>query len=79
MPRRIVIFELTEVAGERDLLFVGEVLVAKDQHGTFVHARLDRIDLASAERLPAIDIRNLSGKDPVEWTDRYGHSLNLLI
>jgi hypothetical protein len=69
----------TEVAGERDLLFVGEVLVAKDQHGIFVHARLDRIDLLWAERLPAIDIRNLSSKDRVEWADRYGHSLNLPI
>jgi hypothetical protein len=67
------------MAGERDLFFVGEVLVAKDQHGIFVHARLDHIDLASAKRLPAIDTQNLSGKDRAEWTDRYWHSLNLPI
>ena len=77
MPRRIVIFELPEMAGERDLLFVREVLVAKDQHGIFVHARLDHIDLACAERLPAIDARDLSGKDPVQWTDRYTHPVYL--
>jgi hypothetical protein len=45
-------------------------LVTKDQNGIFVHARLDRIDLARAERFAAIDTRNLSGKDRVEWTDR---------
>ena len=45
MPRRVVILELPEMAGERDLLLVGEVLVAEDQHGILVHARLDRSDL----------------------------------
>src|SRR5204863_1330662 len=73
MSRRIVIFELSKIACELDLLLVREVLVAKDQHGILVHARLDRIDLAGAEQLPAIDTRNLSGKDRVEWTDGYGH------
>src|SRR6516162_1275719 len=77
MPRRIVIFELPEMARKGDLLLVGEVLVAKDEQGIFVHAGFDRIDLARAERLAAIDTRNLSGKYRVEWTDRYGHFYNL--
>ena len=75
MPRRVVILELAEMAGERDLLLVGDVLVAKDEHGIFVHARLDRSDLLWAERLAAIDTRNFSGKDRVERADRYGHPL----
>ena len=45
MPRRVVVFELPEMAGERDLLLVRKVLVAKDQHGILVHARLDGIGL----------------------------------
>src|SRR5204863_633594 len=60
MPRSVVVFELPEMAGERDLLLVGKVLVTKDQHGIFVHARLDRIHFARAQRLPAIHAGNLS-------------------
>jgi hypothetical protein len=67
------------MAGERDLLLVGQILVAKDQHGILVHARLHRIDVPWGERFPAIDARNLSGKNWVEWTDRYGHPFNLPI
>jgi hypothetical protein len=73
MSRRVVIFEFSEVAGERDLLLVGKVLIAKDQHSIFVDARLDRINRTWAEGFPAIDTRDLSGKGGVKWTDRYGH------
>jgi hypothetical protein len=39
------------VAGVGDLLFVGDVLVAEDEHGVSVHAPLDRDDFFVAERL----------------------------
>jgi hypothetical protein len=50
---------------EGDLLLVGEALVAKDEHGISVHARLDSGDLLTAERLAAVDTGNLSDKDRV--------------
>ncbi|MBV9201328.1 MAG: hypothetical protein JOY83_16700 [Alphaproteobacteria bacterium] len=38
-----------------------------------VHARLDGRDFVGSERLPAIDARNLTGKNGMEWANRYGH------
>ena len=55
MPRRVVALQLAEMPGECDLLFVGDVLIAEDQHDILVHARLDRGNLLLGERPSAID------------------------
>jgi hypothetical protein len=73
MAGRCIAFELAEVAGEGDLLFVGDVLVAEDEHGVSVHAPLDRDDFFVAERLAAVYTRDLSCEDRMQRTDRYGH------
>jgi hypothetical protein len=46
----------------------------EDQHGIFVHADLDLIDLLAAQRLSAIDAGYLTDKDRVERAYRNGHS-----
>ena len=79
MARRPVAFELAEIAGERDLLIVGDVLVPKDQHGKSVHARLDRGDLLRDERPAAIDPLDFTNEHGVDLADRYGHAARLLV
>src|SRR5215472_11853759 len=74
MSRRVVVLQLPEMAGKRDLLVVGEVLIAENEHGKFVHAGLDRIDLLCAQRIVAVNPRNLADENRVERADRDCHS-----
>ena len=73
MTGSCVVLELAEVAGERDLLIVGQILIAEDEYRIFVHAGLDRGDRVTLERTAAIDARHLSRKDRMQWTDRCRH------
>ena len=69
MPRRVVALQLAEMPGECDLLFVGDVLIAEDQHGILVHAHLDRGNLLLGERPSAIDTLNFPDEDRMELMD----------
>ena len=72
-PGGRIALELAEMAGEGDLLFVGDVLLAEDENGVLVHAGLDRGDLLGAERLAAVDPGDLSGEHRMQRADRNGH------
>ena len=79
MTRRLIAFELAEMAGKRDLLFISDVLVAKDQHGIPVHPGLDRSHLLPGERFAAIDALDFADKYRMHLADRYGHSVSPLV
>ena len=51
-----------EVARERHLLLVGELLVAEDEHGVLVHAGLDGRHLVRRQRLGDVDAGDLAGE-----------------
>src|SRR6202035_2274583 len=70
------ILDLAEVAGEADLLLVGDVLVVEHKDGVTVHPRLDRHDIAARQWRPQIDPRNLAGEDGVDLANRDGHRTN---
>ena len=44
------VFQVTEIQRERQLRFVGQMLVAKHQHGVAIHARLDRCAFVARDR-----------------------------
>ena len=48
-------FALAEIQRERQLLLVGDILAAEDQHGIFVHAGLDRGRFVLGQGLAQID------------------------
>src|SRR5215472_213517 len=73
VPRRPVALEFAKVAGKSDLLLVGDVLVAKNQHRVFVHPCFDRGDVLGAEGPATNDARDLADEDWVDLTDRDGH------
>src|ERR1700727_765392 len=68
-------FALTEIPGKNQLLVVRDVLVAKQQHGIFVHAGLDIPCLVRSERLTQIDAGNLTEKMRVKLANRHGHGV----
>ena len=57
------------MAGEGDLFFVADVLVAKDENGVFIHPPLDCSHFRRAERLPAINAGDLADKHRMERAD----------
>jgi hypothetical protein len=68
-----IALELAKVAGESDLLFIGDVLLAEYENGVLVHPRLDRHHLLGVQRAAAVDPGDLAGKHRMQWTDRNGH------
>src|SRR5260221_10189753 len=72
------ILDLAEIAGEGDLLLVGDVLVVKDQYRVAVHPGVDRRDIVARQRLPQINPRDLADKDRVTLTNGNGHQSELL-
>jgi hypothetical protein len=70
--------ELAEMARESDLLLIGDVQAAKNQHSVLVHPRLDRRDILDAQRFAGVDPNDLSAKHRMQRTDRYGHEAVLL-
>src|SRR5438067_3944586 len=73
VSRGAVRLQLAEMAGEGELLVVGDRLVAEHQHRVTVHAGFDRGDLVRAERLAAIDAGYLADEHRMQWADRDGH------
>ena len=74
MPRRAVCLQFAEMAGEGELLVIGDRLLAEHQHGVTVHAVFDRRDLACVERVAAIDAGDLADEHRMQRPDRYGHA-----
>ena len=67
--------DLAEVAAERDLLLVGELLVVEHQHGIAIHAGLDRRDLVGLERPAQIDAADLADEQRMQLANLHGHVL----
>ena len=59
------VLQLAEVAAERELLFVGQMLVAEHQDGVAIHAGLDRRDVVARERAGDVDARYLADEQRV--------------
>jgi hypothetical protein len=67
------ILDAAEILAERDLLIVGNALVAEYQDGVTVHAGLDRGHLFRRHRLAQVGARNLADEDRMQRADGYGH------
>ena len=67
------VLDRAEIAGEGQLLLVGEALVAQHQHGAAIHPRLDRRHLLARQRLRRVDPRQFAGKTGMERADGEGH------
>ena len=67
------VFDLAEIAGESDLLLVGDVLLVEDENRIAVHAFVDRRDFVARQRPAQIDARHFADKDRVDLADRNGH------
>jgi hypothetical protein len=63
------IFAFAEIARKRQLLLVGDVLVAEQQHGVFIHAGFDIPGLLRRQRLARIDARDFTEKMRVKLPD----------
>jgi hypothetical protein len=72
------ILDLAEIAGEGDLLLVGDILIVKDEHGVTIHPPVDCRDTVARQRLPQIDTRHLADKDRVDLTNGNSHRGELL-
>jgi hypothetical protein len=58
------------------LLLVGDVLIAKQQHGVFVHAGFDIGRFLWRQRLAQIDTGNFAEKMPARLPDRDRHGVS---
>src|SRR5213592_1454565 len=70
------ILTLAEIARKRQLLVVGDVLVAEQQHGVFIHAGFDILGLLRGQRLAQIDARDFTEKMRVKLPDRDSHGVS---
>src|SRR5262249_40829303 len=73
MAGRLVVLQRAEVEGERDLLLVGESLVAEDEDGVPIHARLDGRHVFAADGPSDVDARDEAGERAAERLDGDGH------
>src|SRR6185503_4899569 len=64
-----------EVARERHLLLVGELLAAEHEHGVLVHAGLDARHVLWRERLADVYSGHLADEHGMNLADRDGHAL----
>src|SRR2546423_3428910 len=64
------ILDLAEIARERHLLIVCDVLVAEHQHRIAIHAGIDRGSLLARQRLAQVDARNLADEYGMDLADR---------
>jgi hypothetical protein len=67
------VLDLAEIAGEGDLLLVGDGLVVKDQDGVTVHPGLDRRDLVARQGLPQIHPRDLADENRMDLANGDSH------
>ena len=79
MARRFVTLEIAELSSEAELLFIGQRLVAKDEHGVFCHALVNGADVRRRERFGATDARDLAYEGVREGADDDGHLRLLLV
>ena len=70
------IFALAEIERKRQLLLVGDVLVAEQQHRIFVHAGFDLGRFLSRQGFAQIDARNLAEKLRMKLPDRNRHGVS---
>jgi len=73
VTERRVVLQGAEVEGERDLLLVGEGLLAEDEDGVPVHARLDGRHLLAADGARGVDARDIAGERALQRADGDGH------
>src|SRR5882757_3525985 len=71
------LFAFAKIQRERQLLLVANVLVAKQQHGIFVHAGFDVGRLLRRQGNAQIDARNLAEEMRVKLADRDRHGVLL--
>ena len=71
-------FDFSKVTCERQLLFIGDILVMENQHRVTVHSLVDRIDVCGREWLAEIDTLHLANKVRMELADRDSHLTILL-
>ncbi len=67
------VLEIAEVAAERHLLLVGDLLVVEDEHGVAVHPRLDGAHLVWRERLREVDSGYPAHEDRMDLADGKAH------
>ena len=72
------VFDFPKVSSEGQLLFIGDVLVMKNQHRVTIHPLVDRIDICGREWLAEIDTLHLADKVRMELADRDSHLTILL-
>ena len=67
---------LAEIQSKGQLLFVRDVLVAKQQHGVFVHARFNIGRFLRSQGLAQINARNLAEEMRMKLPDRDRHGVS---
>ena len=67
------IFALAEIQRKGQLLLIGDILVAEQQHRVFIHAGLDVGGFLRRQRLSQIDAGNLAEKMLVQLANGHGH------
>jgi hypothetical protein len=72
------VLDLTEIAAERDLLLVGNILAMKHQDRIAVHPGLDCHGFIGRESPAQIDPRDLADEDRMDLPDRDNHWRNLV-
>src|SRR5882757_1796630 len=70
------IFAFAEIQCERQLLFVGNVLIGEQQHGVFIHAGFDIPGLQRRQGFTQIDARNFTEEMRVKLPDRDRHGVS---
>ena len=73
-PRALL--ALAEIQRKGQLLFVRDVLVAKQQHGIFVHAGFDVGRFLRRQGLSQINARNFAEKMRMKLPDRDRHGVS---
>ena len=64
-----------EIARERALRIVGQLLIVEHQHGVVIHAGLDRRDILTRQRLRDVHARHLAGELRMDRADAECHDL----
>ena len=67
------VLDFAEIAGEGDLLLVGDYLVVKDEDGIAVHPSLDRRDLVGRQGLPQIHSGDFADKNRMDLANGDSH------
>ena len=71
------VFERAEVAAERHLLLVGDLLVVEHEHRVAIHPRLDPRHLVGGERPADVDAGHFAHEHGMDLADGQTHGLSL--